>query len=160
MSPPRVRLTVSSRGRLSLTAPTQPKQPITMMTVPTAMSKLAADREGRDDDRVAKFPWVTESQTPTPRMPHPPNCRGNTKEASKADRETAEHCQNSSRTDAHQHRKVQRNSCRTVGTCFIYFLLKFEKWKSSPQKEHSYEQQQQVIRGSRAKQSEPPKQPS
>lgn len=71
-------LTVSSRGRLSLTAPTQPRQPITMMIVPTAMSRLAADREGRDDDRVAKFPWVTESQTPTPRMPHPPNCSGNT----------------------------------------------------------------------------------
>lgn len=71
--------TVSSRGRLSLTAPTHPRQPITMMMVPTAMSRLAADREGRDDDRVAKFPWVTESQTPTPSMPHPPNCRGNTK---------------------------------------------------------------------------------
>lgn len=61
-----------------MTAPTQPRQPITMMIVPTAMSRLAADREGRDDDRVAKFPWVTESQTPTPRMPHPPNCSGNT----------------------------------------------------------------------------------
>lgn len=72
-------LTVSNRGRLSLTAPTHPRQPITMMMVPTAMSRLAADSEGRDDDRVAKFPWVTESQTPTPSMPHPPNCRGNTK---------------------------------------------------------------------------------
>lgn len=71
--------TVNSRGRLSLTAPTHPRQPITMMMVPTAMRRLAADREGRDDDRVAKFPWVTESHTPTPRMPHPPNCRGNTK---------------------------------------------------------------------------------
>lgn len=71
-------LTVSSRGRLSLTAPTQPRQPITMMMVPTAMSRLAADREGRDDDRVAKFPWVTESHTPTPSMPHPPNCKEKT----------------------------------------------------------------------------------
>lgn len=48
------------------------------MMAPTAMSRLAADREGRDDDRVAKFPWVTESHTPTPSMPHPPNCRGST----------------------------------------------------------------------------------
>lgn len=61
-----------------MTAPTQPRQPITMMMAPTAMSRLAADREGRDDDRVAKFPWVTESHTPTPSMPHPPNCRGST----------------------------------------------------------------------------------
>lgn len=60
-----------------MTAPTQPRHPITMMIVPTAMSRLAADREGRDEDSVAKFPWVTESQIPTPRMPHPPNCRGN-----------------------------------------------------------------------------------
>lgn len=59
-----------------MTAPTQPRHPITMMMVPTAMSRLAADREGRDDDRVAKFPWVTESHTPTPRMPHPPSCEG------------------------------------------------------------------------------------
>lgn len=77
-SPPSKWFTVSSRGRLSLTAPTQPRQPITMMMAPTAMSRLAADREGRDDDRVAKFPWVTESHTPTPSMPHPPNCRGST----------------------------------------------------------------------------------
>lgn len=47
-----------------------------MMMAPTAMSRLAADSEGSDDDRVAKFPWVTESHTPTPRMPHPPSCRG------------------------------------------------------------------------------------
>lgn len=59
-----------------MTAPTQPRQPITMMMAPTAMSRLAADSEGSDDDRVAKFPWVTESHTPTPRMPHPPSCRG------------------------------------------------------------------------------------
>lgn len=54
----------------------QPRHPITMVIVPTAMSRLAADREGRDDDSVAKLPWVTESQTPTPRIPQPPNCRG------------------------------------------------------------------------------------
>lgn len=70
-----VSFTVRSRGRLSLTAPTHPRHPITMVIVPTAMSRLAADKEGREDESVAKFPWVTESQTPTPRIPHPPNCR-------------------------------------------------------------------------------------
>lgn len=110
-------LTVSSRGRLSLTAPTQPRQPITMMMVPTAMSKLAADKEGRDDDRVAKFPWVTESQTPTPSMPHPPNCRGNTKT----------HCQ-SPNNNLNPHRNSQMGWCtkklrRLAGTSFFNRIL-------------------------------------
>ena len=67
-------LTLSSRGRLSLTAPMQPRQPITMTMAPTVMRRLAADREGREEERVAKFPCVTDSQTPTPRIPQPPNC--------------------------------------------------------------------------------------
>jgi hypothetical protein len=67
-------LTLSNSGRLSLTAPTQPRQPITMMMVPTTMSRLAAERDGRDEESVAKLPWVTDSHTPTPSIPQPPNC--------------------------------------------------------------------------------------
>lgn len=46
-----------------------------MMMVPTAMSRLAAERDGRDEESVAKLPWVTDSHTPTPSIPQPPNCQ-------------------------------------------------------------------------------------
>ena len=70
-----------------MTAPTQPRQPITMMMVPVAISRFAAEREGRDDDRVAKFPWVTESHTPTPSRPHPPSCEGEREREKERERE-------------------------------------------------------------------------
>ncbi len=66
-------LTLRSNVRFSLTAPTQPRQPISMMMLPMAMSRLAAESEGRDEESVAKFPCVMESQTPTPRIPQPPS---------------------------------------------------------------------------------------
>lgn len=98
-----------------MTAPTHPKQPITMMMVPTAMSRLAADKEGRDDDRVAKFPWVTESQTPTPSIPHPPNCRGNTK------RREAVSVTVILNRNTIKHTVVHRNVCRLVVGFWFFF---------------------------------------
>jgi len=44
-----------------------------MTNVPVTISRLAADRDGKEEERVAKFPWVTASQMPTPRIPQPPN---------------------------------------------------------------------------------------
>lgn len=66
-------LTVSSRHLCSLMAPMQPTKPMAMTREPVTMSRLAADRDGKEEDRVAKFPWVAASQMPTPRMPQPPS---------------------------------------------------------------------------------------
>lgn len=44
-----------------------------MTNVPVTISRLAAERDGKEEERVAKFPWVTASQMPTPRIPQPPN---------------------------------------------------------------------------------------
>lgn len=66
-------LTVSRRHLFSLMAPMQPTKPMAMMKVPVTMSRLAADRDGKEEDRVAKFPCVAASQMPTPRIPHPPS---------------------------------------------------------------------------------------
>ena len=37
-------------------APRQPRKPVTMMTAPRVMMRLAAEMEGKDGDRVAKLP--------------------------------------------------------------------------------------------------------
>lgn len=64
---------MSKRHLFSLMAPMQPTKPMAMMKVPVTISRLAADRDGKEEDRVAKFPWVAASQMPTPRMPQPPS---------------------------------------------------------------------------------------
>lgn len=66
-------LTLSRRHLFSLMAPMQPTKPMIMTNVPVMISRLAADRDGKEEERVAKFPWVTASQMPTPRIPQPPN---------------------------------------------------------------------------------------
>lgn len=64
---------MSKRHLCSLMAPMQPTKPMAMTKVPVTISRLAADRDGKEEDRVAKFPWVAASQMPTPRMPQPPS---------------------------------------------------------------------------------------
>lgn len=72
--PPRpAPLTVSRRHLFSLMAPMQPTKPMAITRVPVAMSRLAADSDGKEEDRVAKLPCVAASQMPTPRMPQPPS---------------------------------------------------------------------------------------
>lgn len=71
--PPPPVLTVSRRHLFSLMAPMQPMKPMAMTKVPVTMSRLAADKDGKEADRVAKFPCVAASQMPTPRMPQPPS---------------------------------------------------------------------------------------
>lgn len=66
-------LTLSRRHLFSLMAPMQPTKPMIMTNVPVTISRLAAERDGKEEERVAKFPWVTASQMPTPRIPQPPN---------------------------------------------------------------------------------------
>lgn len=66
-------LTVSRRHLFSLIAPIHPTKPMIITKVPVMISRLAADREGKEEDRVAKFPWVTASHMPTPRIPQPPS---------------------------------------------------------------------------------------
>lgn len=66
-------LTLSRRHLFSLMAPMQPTKPMIMTNVPVTISRLAADRDGKEEERVAKFPWVTASQMPTPKIPQPPN---------------------------------------------------------------------------------------
>lgn len=56
-------------------APRQPRKPVTMMTVPKAMTRLAAESDGKLGENVAKFPCDTDSQMPTPRSPQPHNCK-------------------------------------------------------------------------------------
>lgn len=56
-------------------APRQPRKPVTMTTVPMVMTRLAAEREGKDGENVAKLPCDTESQMPTPSRPQPHSCR-------------------------------------------------------------------------------------
>jgi len=46
-----------------------------MMTVPKAMTRLAAESDGKLGENVAKFPCDTDSQMPTPRSPQPHNCK-------------------------------------------------------------------------------------
>lgn len=65
--------TLSSRHLFSLMAPRQPRKPVTMMTVPRVMMRLAAESDGNEGDRVAKRPCDTDSHTPTPNRPHPPS---------------------------------------------------------------------------------------
>lgn len=59
----------------SLIAPRQPRKPVTMITVPMAMTRLAAESDGKLGENVAKFPCDTESQMPTPSRPQPHNCK-------------------------------------------------------------------------------------
>lgn len=59
----------------SLMAPRQPRKPVTMTMVPMAMTRLAADSEGKLGEKVAKLPWDTESQMPTPSSPQPQSWR-------------------------------------------------------------------------------------
>lgn len=49
-------LTLSSRHLFSLMAPRQPRNPVTMTTVPKVMMRLAAESDGKEGDRVAKLP--------------------------------------------------------------------------------------------------------
>lgn len=46
-----------------------------MTMVPMAMTRLAADSEGKLGEKVAKLPWDTESQMPTPSSPQPQSWR-------------------------------------------------------------------------------------
>lgn len=62
----------------SLMAPRQPRKPVTMTMVPIAMTRLAADSEGKLGEKVAKLPWDTESQMPTPSSPQPQSWREKT----------------------------------------------------------------------------------
>lgn len=56
-------------------APRQPRKPVTMTVAPMAITMLAADKEGNEGEKVAKLPWDTESQMPTPSSPQPHNCK-------------------------------------------------------------------------------------
>lgn len=49
-------LTISRRHLFSLMAPMQPTKPMIMTKVPVTISRLAADSDGKDEERVAKFP--------------------------------------------------------------------------------------------------------
>ncbi len=69
----RCRLTLSNRHLFSLMAPRQPRKPVTMMTEPTVMTRLAAEMEGKEGEKVAKLPWETDSHMPTPNNPQPDN---------------------------------------------------------------------------------------
>ncbi len=66
-------LTLSNRHLFSLMAPRQPRKPVTMMTEPKVMTRLAAEREGKEGEKVAKLPWETDSHMPTPNNPQPDN---------------------------------------------------------------------------------------
>lgn len=70
-----VQLTLRSKHLFSLMAPRQPRKPVTMTMVPMAMTRLAADSEGKLGEKVAKLPWDTESQMPTPSSPQPQSWR-------------------------------------------------------------------------------------
>lgn len=52
----RCRLTLSNRHLFSLMAPRQPRKPVTMTTEPKVMTRLAAEREGKEGENVAKLP--------------------------------------------------------------------------------------------------------
>lgn len=49
-------LTLRSRHLFSLMAPRQPRKPVTMTMAPIAMIRLAAEREGKEGENVAKLP--------------------------------------------------------------------------------------------------------
>ena len=70
-----VQLTLRRRHLFSLMAPRQPRKPVTMTMVPMAMTRLAADSDGKLGEKVAKLPWDTESQMPTPSSPQPQSWR-------------------------------------------------------------------------------------
>lgn len=70
-----VQLTLRRRHLFSLMAPRQPRKPVTMTMVPMAMTRLAADSEGKLGEKVAKLPWDTDSQMPTPSSPQPQSWR-------------------------------------------------------------------------------------
>lgn len=67
-------LTLRSRHLFSLMAPKQPRKPVTMTMAPMAMTMLAADSAGNEGEKVAKLPWDTDSQMPTPSSPQPHSC--------------------------------------------------------------------------------------
>ena len=56
-------------------APRQPRKPVTMTMAPIAMTRLAAESDGKEGEKVAKLPWDTDSQMPTPSSPQPHNCK-------------------------------------------------------------------------------------
>lgn len=70
-----IQLTLRRRHLFSLMAPRQPRKPVTMTMVPMAMTRLAADSEGKLGEKVAKLPWDTDSQMPTPSSPQPQSWR-------------------------------------------------------------------------------------
>lgn len=70
-----VQLTLRRRHLFSLMAPRQPRKPVTITMVPMAMTRLAAESEGKLGEKVAKLPWDTESQMPTPSSPQPQSWR-------------------------------------------------------------------------------------
>lgn len=70
-----VQLTLRRRHLFSLMAPRQPRKPVTMTMVPMAMTRLAADSEGKLGEKVAKLPCDTDSQMPTPSSPQPQSWR-------------------------------------------------------------------------------------
>ncbi len=43
------------------------------MMEPTVMTRLAAEMEGKEGEKVAKLPWETDSHMPTPNNPQPDN---------------------------------------------------------------------------------------
>lgn len=49
-------LTLSRRHLFSLMAPMHPTKPMIITKVPVMINRLAADREGKEEERVAKFP--------------------------------------------------------------------------------------------------------
>ena len=55
-------------------APRQPRKPVTMTMAPRAITMLAAESEGNEGEKVAKLPWDTDSQMPTPSSPQPHSC--------------------------------------------------------------------------------------
>lgn len=73
-------LTLSNKHLFSLMAPRQPRKPVTMTTEPRVMTRFAAEREGKDGENVAKLPWETDSQIPTPSNPQPDNWGAKEKE--------------------------------------------------------------------------------
>ena len=66
-------LTMNNRQRCSLSAPRQPKNPVTMVMPPATSSRLAAERDGKESGREENSACVKDSQTPTPNKPHPPS---------------------------------------------------------------------------------------
>lgn len=66
-------LTMNNRQRCFLSAPSVPKNPVTMVMPPATSSRLAAERDGKERGREENAACVKDSQTPTPNKPHPPS---------------------------------------------------------------------------------------